>query len=130
MRYKTTVPAARSILLVEDDSGIRESVTECLESEGYAVTPVANGVEGLAWLRGPARPDLIVLDLVMPLMNGTQFIEALRGDVALRDIPVVLMTAAMPSSAMSLPAADGYLPKPFELDQLLDAVERFTAPAA
>lgn len=121
---------SRTILLIEDDAGIRESVAECLESEGYAVAPVTNGCEGLEWLRRAARPDLIMLDLVMPVMNGSQFLSELRGNEALRDIPVVLMTAAMPSSAMSLPAADGYLPKPFELDQLLDAVERFTAPAA
>ncbi len=116
---------SRTILLIEDDAGIRESVAECLVCEGYAVKPVANGVEGLAWLRGaPRRPDLIVLDLVMPVMNGSQFLDELRGDPGLRDLPVVLMTAAMPSLGMALPSANGYLSKPFELSDLLDAVER------
>ncbi len=120
-----------SILLVEDDRGIRESVAECLRYEGYAVTAVANGVEALASLRaGVHRPRLIVLDLVMPVMNGSEFLDALRGDPALRELPVVLMTAAMPSGGMGVPAANGYLSKPFELDDLLAAVGRFVpAPA-
>jgi two-component system, chemotaxis family, chemotaxis protein CheY len=121
------VNASRTILLIEDDAGIRESVAECLGSEGYAVAAVSNGVEGLEWLRGPSRPNLIVLDLVMPLMNGAQFLSALRDDASLRDIPVVLMTAAMPSAGMPIPPANGYLAKPFELDQLLAAVARHAA---
>lgn len=117
----------RSILLVEDDTGIRESVVECLESEGYRVSAASNGAEGLEWLRSGGRPDLVVLDLVMPVMNGAQFLSALRGEPAFRDIPVVLMTAAMPSQGMPMPQANGYLAKPFELNDLLDAVARHAA---
>jgi two-component system chemotaxis response regulator CheY len=120
----------RSILLIEDDSGIRDTVAECLASEGYEVAPVENGREALSWLRNTARPDLIMVDLVMPVMNGAQFIEELRGDASLRDIPVVLMTAASPSKAMPLPRADAYLAKPFDLGALLDTVERHCAAAA
>lgn len=122
--------ATRTILLIEDDAGIRESVTECLEAEGYAVKPVANGVEGLEWLRQPHRPHLIVLDLVMPVMNGSQFLSELREDARIRDIPVVLMTAATSAPGMAIPPATAYLPKPFELEELLDAVERHAAGAA
>lgn len=121
--------ASRSILLIEDDAGIRESVAECLESEGYAVTPVSNGLEGLDWLRRPHRPNLIVLDLVMPVMNGAQFLAELREDQVLRDLPVVLMTAAAPSAGMPLPDANGYLAKPFELSELLDVIERHAVEA-
>lgn len=120
----------RSILLIEDDSGIRDTVAECLASEGYEVAPVENGREALSWLRNTARPDLIMVDLVMPVMNGAQFIEELRGDASLRDIPVVLMTAASPSSAMPLPRANAYLAKPFDLGALLDTVERHCTAAA
>jgi CheY-like chemotaxis protein len=119
----------RHILLVEDDTGIRESVAECLESEGYRVTSASNGVEGLQSLRASV-PDLIVLDLVMPLMNGTQFLATVRQDPGFKDIPVVLMTAAMPSTSMPIPQADGYLAKPFELTDLLDAVDRYARRAA
>jgi two-component system chemotaxis response regulator CheY len=94
------------------------------------VKPVANGVEGLLWLREPHRPDLIVLDLVMPVMNGTQFLSELKADARIRDIPVVLMTAAMPSAGMPIPSATAYLPKPFELEELLVAVERHSVGAA
>jgi CheY-like chemotaxis protein len=120
---------SRSILLVEDDAGIRESVAECLEAEGYAVAPVSNGAEALTFLRNAARPDLIVCDLVMPVMDGAELIAQLAADHALAGIPVVLMSAAAPSSTMPLPRADGYLPKPFELDDLLDTVERFATAA-
>ncbi len=115
----------RRVLIVEDDDGVRESIEECLAAEGYAVAPATNGVEALDRLRRGPRPDLIVLDLVMPVMNGTQFLETLRGEDAIRDIPVVLMTAATPVVHSPLPVADGYLPKPFELTELLATVGRF-----
>ncbi len=115
---------AQIILVVEDDPGIRESVVDCLAFEGYAVEQAGNGEEALALLHRSAAPCLIVLDLVMPVMNGTQFLVELRDDPGLRDIPVVLMTAATPSAGMPMPRANGYLAKPFELDDLLDAIER------
>jgi CheY-like chemotaxis protein len=117
------VQTNRSILLIEDDCGIRESVAECLQAVGYSVIPVSNGEEGLSAARAQ-RPNLIVCDLVMPVMNGAQFVDALRRDTSLRDIPVVLMTGAVPSRGMTVPPADGYLAKPFELEELLEAVER------
>jgi two-component system chemotaxis response regulator CheY len=117
----------RNILLIEDDDGIRDSVAECLSSEGYSVTPVSNGVEGLEWLRRSNHADLIVLDLVMPVMNGAQFLAAVREDPVFRQVPVVLMTAAMPTGDMPIPQANGYLEKPFELDDLLATVARHTA---
>ena len=112
------------ILLVDDDSGIRESVVECLVSEGYAVDAVANGADALAWLGREPRPDLVVLDLVMPVMNGAELLGRIRADARIADLPVVLMTAAMPSSALPMPEADAVLSKPFELDALLETVAR------
>lgn len=115
---------ARRILLVEDDSGIRDSVAECLASEGYAVEAVTNGSDALEWLAREPSPDLVVLDLVMPVMNGAELLARMRADPRLAAVPVVLMTAAMPSSALPIPEAEAVLSKPFELDALLDAVER------
>jgi CheY-like chemotaxis protein len=112
------------ILLVEDDSAIRESVAECLQAEGYAVHAVRNGAEALGWLRGGNRAALVVLDLVMPVMDGAAFLAATRSEPGLAAMPVVLMTAAMPSAANPLPPASAYLEKPFELSDLLGAVER------
>ena len=117
-----------SVLLVDDDDGIRDSVAECLVSEGYAVCAVANGAEALAALRTTERPGIILVDLVMPVMDGAELIDALRADPALRRIPVVLMTAA--SAKSGLPPADEYLEKPFHLDDLLATVERHARPAA
>jgi len=121
------MPSA-TVLLVEDNDGIRDSVAECLASEGYAVCPVANGAEALVALRTTERPSVILVDLVMPVMDGAELIEALRADASWRTIPVVLMTAA--ASTDALPPADGILEKPFELDDLLAAVERHARPAA
>jgi len=115
--------ARRRILLVEDDAGIREGISDCLVLEGYEVDSAANGAEALARLRAVARPGLILLDLVMPVMNGAQLLALLRREPGLADIPVVLMTAAMPPGPR-LPPASGYLSKPFDLSELLGLVER------
>jgi len=111
------------ILLIEDDAGIRDTLAEILACEGYQVDEARDGAEGLARV-GAGRPDLIVLDLVMPVMNGQQFLARLRADAATRDIPVVLMTGS-PGSARALSDVAAVLPKPFGLDRLMEAVRRF-----
>ncbi|HVP69076.1 MAG TPA: response regulator transcription factor [Anaeromyxobacteraceae bacterium] len=113
--------AAPRILLVEDDPGIRQGVADVLGLEGYAVDVAANGEEALAYLRGQ-RPALLVMDLVMPVMNGPQLLARMRGE-GFDGIPVIIMTAAVPS-ASALPAADAYLTKPFDLDDLIACVRR------
>lgn len=110
------------ILVVEDDAAIRDSVEECLAAEGHVTASVANGAEALEWLGREPAPDLVILDLVMPVMNGAELMERLRADARLATIPVVLMTAAM--SGVAAPSAAAVLPKPFDLEALLAAVER------
>jgi CheY-like chemotaxis protein len=114
----------RRILLVEDDSAIRDTVAECLVSDGYQVEAVANGVAALDAIRRTGKPDLVMVDLVMPLMNGAELMSRLRADAGLRNIPVVLMTAATPLPGAPVPPADGVLSKPFELEELLATVAR------
>jgi len=114
------MPAPR-ILLVEDDPGIRQGIADFLGFEGYAVDLAKNGEEALAYLRRE-RPALVVLDLVMPVMNGAQLLAHMRAE-GLDGVPVIVMTAAMPSASV-LPAADAYLTKPFDLDELLAFVSR------
>ncbi|MBK9517008.1 MAG: response regulator [Anaeromyxobacter sp.] len=111
------------ILIVDDDSGIRDTLADCLEGEGYDVAGARNGAEGLEHL-SVHRPDLILLDLLMPVMNGHQFLARLRADATTRDIPVLLMTGASGRTTQALPPADAVLPKPFELDELLELVKR------
>lgn len=114
------------ILVVEDDPGIRQGIADFLAFEGYAVDVAVNGEEALAYLRD-RRPSLVVLDLVMPVMNGPQLLEHLRREGLARDVPVAVMTAAMPG-ASSLPPADAYLSKPFDLEELLAVVGRHAGP--
>ncbi len=118
-----TLSAGR-ILLVEDEPGIRESIAECLETEGYTVETVSNGAEALDWLGREEAPGLLLLDLVMPVMNGAELVERLQADPRLRDLPVILTTAAMPTDRTPLPPVAAVLAKPFELDALLAVVAR------
>ena len=120
--------SGKRILLVEDDAGIRQGIADFLGFEGYVVDAVANGEEALADLRATA-PALIVLDLVMPVMNGLQLLARIREDRIASEVPVALMTAAMPG-ASALPAAQAYLSKPFDLDELLAVVARHVGPPA
>jgi CheY-like chemotaxis protein len=101
-------------------------VSLALEDEGYSVTGVANGKEALLHLRGTtSRPDLILLDLMMPVMNGSEFRKQQRQDPALKSIPVVVVSAdaGVPQKAAALGAAD-YLIKPVDFDKLIEAVQR------
>lgn len=115
------------VFIVEDDFDIREVLTEVLRDEGYSVAGAANGREALQALKdsGP-RPRLILLDLMMPIMSGWQFVAEQRKVPALSDIPVVVVSADgnLQQKAESLKAS-GYLRKPIEIDALLTLVERY-----
>lgn len=120
--------AAGRILLVEDDHAIREGVADGLAFEGYQAEGVANGREALAWLEREGAPAVVVLDLLMPVMNGAQLLERLRADPRWAEVPAVLMSAALPGRE-SLPRADAYLQKPFDLSQLVAALSRWCPPS-
>jgi CheY-like chemotaxis protein len=121
--------AAARILLVEDDAGIRDSVAECLELEGYRVAAVANGSAALEWLAREGPPAVLIVDLVMPVMSGAELLARIKEDPRLARVPAVLMTAAMATPEAPMPAVDAVLPKPFELDALLDLVRRLSTRA-
>ena len=113
------------ILVVDDDPSILATVSEILEFEGYLVVTAANGVEALEVIE-QHEPSLILLDMRMPVLDGWGFARRLveRG----LQLPIVVMTAAQDARrwAEEIGAA-GYVPKPFELPELLDAVERLRA---
>jgi CheY-like chemotaxis protein len=114
---------ARQVLLVEDDIDVREAVADTLEEAGYHVHPARNGQEALALLRGGSlRPCLILLDLMMPVMDGWQFREEQLRDPALAGIPVVALSAHGGIDAID---AAAHLRKPVELHTLIDTVARF-----
>jgi len=87
-----------SILVVEDDEDIRETIGEILENEGYEVALAENGQHALELLGGLSRPSLLLVDLIMPQMDGWELVKALARDDRLATIPVVLMSA-LPDSA-------------------------------
>ncbi len=115
------------ILLVEDDAAIREGVADGLAFEGYQADGVSNGREALEWLEREGAPAVVVLDLLMPIMNGAQLLERLHADPRWAAVPAVLMSAAMPGRD-ALPRADAYLVKPFDLSELVAAVARWCPP--
>ncbi len=108
------------VLVVDDDHDIREAIAAALTLDGYRVSTARNGKFALEQAHAH-RPDLIVLDFMMPVMNGWQFMEAQRGDPELAAIPVVVETA-VPDSQVE--GAAVLLGKPFDLDTLLTAVSR------
>jgi CheY-like chemotaxis protein len=114
------------VMIVEDDFAIRETLRELLEDQGYHVTPAANGAEALARLRSNGSPKLILLDLMMPVMNGWEFRSAIEDDPRLSQIPVIVISADHGlEQKVDRMHVQGYLAKPFELDQLLRTVERY-----
>jgi CheY-like chemotaxis protein len=100
---------------------------EVLEAEGYQVCCARHGLEALELLRRESDFRLILLDLMLPVMNGAQFREAQRQDPALARVPVVVISAdvAVEKKAQALEAA-AWLRKPIALDALLDTVERYS----
>jgi CheY-like chemotaxis protein len=121
----------RPILVVEDDSGIREMLVDCLTDAGYATVEATNGLAALGLLRDGLDPSLILLDLVMPLMNGQEFLYTWRDEGLAKNAPVVILTADQREHdfASTLGGAS-VLTKPMELDTLLAVVERCARPDA
>lgn len=125
-------PQPRSILIVDDDAAIRRELTEVLAAEGYPVASAADGRQALAWLRGHPEPALILLDLMMPVMDGWELAATMRAEKSLAQIPVVVMSCLEKSEATAaLLGASGVLRKPLHLEKLIDVAARFcNAPTA
>jgi CheY-like chemotaxis protein len=121
----------RSILLVDDDDAIREALTETLIDEGYAVHAARNGREALDWLRqGDDPPCVVLLDLMMPVMDGRAFLGERRSDPILAKIPVVVISAERGCAELLTQShqVNAVLAKPIALQGLLAAINR-CAPA-
>jgi CheY-like chemotaxis protein len=116
------------ILVVEDDDAIRGLVSEILREDGYLVHEAANGVEALKHVSSHT-PDLIVLDLMMPLMDGWTFVEKCRTQAVCPDVPILVTSAAhdLPYTAERLRSfgVRTCLAKPFDVDGLLALVARY-----
>jgi CheY-like chemotaxis protein len=120
-----------SVLVVDDDPGIRDLLAEVLEMEGYDVLTAGDGAQALALVRQEA-PSAILLDLMMPVMTGWDFIDACSAEALCQDVPLLVISAATDLDSASqkqrLRAARSVLAKPFNLDKVISEVERY-APA-
>lgn len=116
----------KSILVVEDEPALRQTLKDVLEIQGYRVYLAANGKEGIEQLQKIApEPCVILLDLMMPIMSGWDFLDHQRTNPLFQNIPIVICSAYEESAKAIRPAA--YVPKPVKLDQLLGAVKAFCA---
>jgi CheY-like chemotaxis protein len=118
--------ADQSVLVVDDDADVRESIGDALEEEGYRVTSASNGKEALRLLKDDKiRPDIILLDIMMPEMDGWAFRAEQRKDPELASIPVLVFTAyGSPKDIAQELQAAGFLRKPLRLHELLSAIGR------
>jgi CheY-like chemotaxis protein len=115
-----------TVLVIEDDADVRNALDELLTGEGYEVTVTSDGAEALDRLRAGLRPTVIVLDLMMPRMDGWDFRRAQLAEPTLAPVPVVLLTASgfQPDSMRSAQGRLEMLPKPVQAHVLLETVAR------
>jgi len=111
-------------LVVDDDADIRDALCELLEDEGYRAVSAANGQEALTYLKSSELPCVILLDLMMPVMDGWEFRRRQQCDPKLAQVPVVVVTAAGQYGTSSIDAAR-ILPKPLRLEHVLDALREY-----
>ena len=110
------------VLVVEDEPDIREVVAEALTGEGYDVECVEDGAAALSTIRN-RPPDLAIVDLMMPLIDGQRFLKECRADPRCAHMRIVVVTAATDSRLQGLDA-QALIPKPFDLNDLIDIVLR------
>lgn len=126
----------KKVLLVDDDPDFVEAVKVIVENGGYEVRVAYDGQEGLEAV-AEERPDIIVLDVMMPVMNGHEACAKLKGDKETADIPIILLTAVADRVTTSTythrdmleSEADDYIPKPVEPKDLLELIENWSTKA-
>ena len=119
---------SQQILIVEDDPALREALSQVLADEGYDLLGARDGLEAVNCLKRGNRPDVILLDLSMPVVNGWEFRMIQKRDPEIAHIPVILITAGdytREEVAWLEPSA--LLPKPIDLPELFSVVRRFCA---
>jgi CheY-like chemotaxis protein len=119
-----TSETSRPVLIVEDDPDLREMMAQLLILEGFQAHAVANGREALDYLHGGDRPELILLDLMMPVMDGWAFRRAQRSEPALADVPVVVLSALDADRGAEIEAIE-FLKKPLDFDRLIALVREY-----
>lgn len=118
------------ILIIEDERALRRSMEYRLQKEGYAVVTAQNGEEGLA-RAAEERPDLVLLDLILPKLNGFEILRRFKADPALQDVPAVIFTNLSQETdrnqAEALGAAGFFVKSDLPIDQVVEQVRKFLA---
>ena len=109
------------VLIVEDDDDLRDMMAQMLTIEGFNAATAANGREALDYLHSTGRPSVILLDLMMPVMDGWEFRRQQKADPELAPVPVIVLSALDPPRAATVDA-DAFLKKPLDFDRLLELV--------
>src|SRR5439155_24703749 len=112
------------VLIVEDDADLREMMAQLLTLEGFQAATVANGREALQYLGGSEQPEVILLDLMMPVMDGWEFRRRQKADPQMSRVPVIVLSALDQTRADGL-APDAFLKKPLDFDRLLELVRQY-----
>ncbi|HMI83756.1 MAG TPA: response regulator [Polyangiaceae bacterium] len=113
----------KTVLVVDDEVGLADALGDVLRDEKFDVRIARNGMDGLKRVH-EQRPDLILLDYMMPIMDGCEMLKALRADASYRDIPVLLMSAVATSNIPADCTVTAFLRKPFDIDTLMAELER------
>lgn len=123
---------SKDILCIDDDVGIIELVQLIMQRDGYSIRGAASGNEGLAAMR-ESLPDIVLLDIMMPGMDGWETYKRIKDDVRLKDIPVIILTARNSSFeeviARERAGVDDYITKPFTPQELRERIKRVLTPA-
>ena len=117
----------KKILIVEDDEAIRNAIQFLLQENGYEVIMAANGRQALTQLQNESIPNLIFLDLMMPIMDGIEFRDAQQNDLRLKGIPVVFMSAGQVDINTLHIDSDHFLRKPFSISDILRSTTAYCA---
>jgi len=123
-----TVTPELDVLVVEDEPDVRTTLSDLIGAFGYQSAEAANGVEALHALRR-SRPRLVLLDLMMPVMDGWEFRRQQQANPAVADVPVIVLSALDQSRAANVNAA-AFLKKPLDFDRLLELVRRYCPDAS
>ena len=124
-------PRNAVVLVVDDDLAIRETIANVLRDERYLVAMAGNGNEAITLVREGLRPTVVLLDLWMPELDGRATLKLMRADALFAGVTIIILTADAEARHEQLIAgADGFLPKPVDLDELLDVVEQGSRPHA
>ena len=117
----------KPVLLVEDDTELRDALAEALADAGYLVSVASNGREGLDKIKDDPQPGVVLLDLLMPVMNGWEFCDVMKGNPKTAQVPIVVMSGAVshdPESPYFIGAED-FIAKPINMSDLLAKLEKY-----